>query len=177
MRFITKIPDMSALKDMYKNYERVKNQHFKTAMERAVLVVKGNVQSGIPTGASGSTRSSITSQVISGPGSTVGKGGSVVGKVGSSMRSPNISVYVLNAGRKPGGKMPPPGALIKWLGVGTAGQTLQQTAFLIARSIGRKGTKGLHYFQKGLQASKSSIDALFQEAVNRITEDLASKSK
>lgn len=52
-------------------------------------------------------------------------------------------------GRKPG-KMPPINSIMKWVRKKNIPikTTLKQTAFVIARSIGKKGIKGKHYLKK-----------------------------
>jgi hypothetical protein len=56
----------------------------------------------------------------------------------------------VDKGRRPG-KMPPSGPIKKWVdrrGIVIKGQTSAQTAFVIARSIGRKGIKPLNITNK-----------------------------
>jgi hypothetical protein len=81
--------------------------------------------------------------------------GSIVSELHGSpaARSQEVSSSVFYApiqeeGRKPG-RPPPAGALLLWvtrkLG---AGNNAQSVAFLVARQIGRSGTKGHHMFQQ-----------------------------
>lgn len=82
-------------------------------------------------------------------------------------------------GRKPG-KMPPYRALILWvekviLGRGKgqkAGKSRRKAAasiaYLIARKIGKRGTKGAHMFQKGLLAAKRNMNAILRSRVKAI---------
>lgn len=60
----------------------------------------------------------------------------------------------LEHGRRPG-KMPPVDAIKQWVirkGIAT-GPEADSAAFLIARAIGRRGTKGAHMFRDGFAAS------------------------
>ncbi len=168
MRFFTKVPDMSALTQLDKNYQVVRSKYFRLAMEKSVIAVKDAVVGGIPN-VSGSVRGSIVSMVL-------GTSGSIVGKVTSTAREPYLGVYVLNFGRKAGDKPPSSVSLMSWIrrrGIGDSGQSLQETAFLIARSIGKKGTAGLHFMLKALNAKSSEINRNFGEAMESIVEELA----
>lgn len=56
---------------------------------------------------------------------------------------------VMEFGRKPG-KAPPTAALLPWVRrkMGVAKDKAEGVAFVVARSIGRKGITGRHYFKK-----------------------------
>lgn len=84
--------------------------------------------------------------------------------------------YVEN-GRGPG-KMPPISAIEKWIEVkpvipdSRTGKvpTTKQLAFMIARSIGEKGTQGTHALDKTIRSSDDIVDALKSELLTSIRE-------
>ena len=84
--------------------------------------------------------------------------------------------YIEN-GRGPG-KMPPISAIEKWIEVkpiipdSRTGKvpTTKQLAFLIARSIGEKGTKGTHALDNTIRSSDDIVNALRSELVTSIRE-------
>ena len=84
--------------------------------------------------------------------------------------------YVEN-GRGPG-KMPPISDIEEWIDVKPIVRdsrngkvpTTKQLAYVIARSIGEKGTKGTHALDKTIQSSDDIVDALKSELVTSIRE-------
>lgn len=92
-----------------------------------------------PGDVTGNYRRRVTSEV-SGSGSDL--------KLTVYSRSPHR--YLVEKGRKPG-KMPPPKALAKAYGLPASG------AFLLARRIARRGTRGHHPVEKLRSAMRSEI--------------------
>jgi hypothetical protein len=167
MRFFTKIPDMSALTTLDKRYQAARAKYFRPAMEKSVESIQGTAVGEIPS-VSGKTRKTMTSKVFGG-------NVSIVGVVTSTAREPNLGVYVLNFGRKAGSKTPSSDSLISWIrsrGIGQVGQSIEETAFLIARSIKKKGTTALHFMVHALGAKTSEINRNFADATNSIVEEL-----
>ena len=84
--------------------------------------------------------------------------------------------YIEN-GRGPG-KMPPISAIEKWIevkpiipdSINGKVPTTKQLAYMIARSIGEKGTSGTHALDKTIQSSDDIVDALKSELVTSIRE-------
>lgn len=84
--------------------------------------------------------------------------------------------YIEN-GRGPG-KMPPISDIEKWIDVKKIVRdsrngkvpTTRQLAYVIARSIGEKGTSGTHALDKTIQSSDDIVDALKSELVTSIRE-------
>lgn len=72
-------------------------------------------------------------------------------------------------GRK-AGKMPPVNAIRVWAirKLGLSDSEADSTAFLIARAIGRRGTKGAFMFRDGFAESKPIIIRLFESVPNKI---------
>ena len=76
-------------------------------------------------------------------------------------------------GRKPG-KMPPVDAIRYWVvrkGI-ASGTEADSVAYLIARAIGRRGTKGAHMFQKGWDAALPAVMRQWEELPDRVGERL-----
>lgn len=81
---------------------------------------------------------------------------------------------VMEEGRTPGARMPPLPAIALWaqrkLGLGV--EEAEAAAYVIARSIARKGIEGRHFAQKAVDQSGAQIDAIFemfaQELVSRL---------
>jgi len=149
-------------------YIKARNKHLPSAMERSVLAAKSAVLPLVPIGASGEARRSIQSQVLPGPYQ-------IVGKVVSTMRRPNVYIYVLNSGRPAGKKMASSTQLEPWVqakGLASNPTRVRQIAFLIARAVQRKGIKGYGFFWNGLENTKKMIDSYHKQAIDAIVRDL-----
>ena len=83
----------------------------------------------------------------------------------------------VDEGRKPG-KMPPIKPIQSWVskrGIIIANQTLSQTAFVIARSIGRKGIKPLRLTEKLIDNIISKKEELIKKGAVKDIQDLIDK--
>jgi hypothetical protein len=180
------IPGLEAELAKLRDWDKYVNKHFETAMKSSMITASNEIKKRTPVGASGFLRQSIGYRVeTTGPGS-------VIGHVGSSKSE---YAYYANYGRKPG-KMPPIDALLLWVHrkqlAGTyaieasakgyhrrmGGRTTQakqdrQVAFLIARSIGRHGTKATNFMEHGMEAAMPAILANFNKALGLIKQDLS----
>jgi len=112
------------------------------------LDAEGGVIAATPVGATGHARQAIAHQFN-------GSGLMTSGRVFSSDMP--IKTASLEHGRRPG-KMPPRGPIELWVArkLGIGGPEGRSVAFLIARSIGRRGTKGAHMFSKGADVARAS---------------------
>ncbi|MDT7040873.1 hypothetical protein [Candidatus Nitronereus thalassa] len=72
-------------------------------------------------------------------------------------------------GTKAPRRMPPVSALLPWVERFVATDDPEGVAFLIARSIGRRGTKGAFMFQQGLEDSVPLIEKIFDVHVGEAT--------
>lgn len=150
-------------------YDEISTREVTTAMEQSVTTLESAIKPLTPV-FRGRLRGSIASQVIrEGPGS-------IVGKVGSTLKDEDYPA-VMEFGRRPGAKMPPPSALERWvhLVLGVPTSEARGAAFTVARAIARKGIKGRRFMQRGFEASKGKIKDYFDAALERITERLAVK--
>jgi hypothetical protein len=165
------VPDeLRALKDeLPRRYERGRKKHLVKAMDKAVMIAYRAIRPLVPVGVTGEAQRSIGTRVIQ-------TQSSVVGKVSSSMRRPNVYLYVQNAGRKPGqGKAPRVEQLVRWVkekGIAVDDKAAQRVAYVIARSIKRKGTSPQRFFWRGWDQVKGQIDQLLAQAVENLTEEL-----
>lgn len=78
--------------------------------------------------------------------------------------SPLVYAAVMEAGRRPGARMPPPAALAGWArrhGRDTSPGGL----FVLARAIGRRGIAGRFFFRAAVQAVEAQLPSLLQRAI------------
>lgn len=90
-------------------------------------------------------------------------GGSLLGIVGN----PLIYAEVIERGRRAGARMPPPDALRVWverkMGPGAS-------AFVVARSIGRKGIEGRQMLKKAVALTSPAAQRLWGGVASRLLE-------
>lgn len=114
----------------------------------------------------GFTPVGATSALQSGTSTNVyGVGANVYGEVTNPVRYGLPVEY----GRKPG-KRPPRDAIELWVvrKLGLRGAEARSAAFLIARAIGRRGTKGAFMFQKGFDQGKPIVLRLYDDLPDRV---------
>lgn len=78
--------------------------------------------------------------------------------------NPLIYAPAVEYGRRPG-KRPPVGPIELWVNrrLGIGGKEGRQVAYLIARAIGRRGTKGARMAEKGFNQTEPIIIRLYDE--------------
>lgn len=113
----------------------------------------------------GNLADSMTSRVTS-------FGSQVVGEVRSSITNSPYPL-VMEYGRRAGAKPPPVAAIRPWVADKLGDASL---AFVVARSIGRKGIKPRKFLWKAFLARQADVVALFQRAVENIAAKLAVKA-
>ena len=93
-----------------------------------------------------------------------GRAPSFVGEVGT----PLVYGWPVERGRKPG-KMPPIDAIELWVNrkLGLEGSEARGVAYLIARTIGRRGTRGEAMFFRGTEASRTRVDQIWSNVPDR----------
>lgn len=153
-----------ALRDL-ERFPEIANKHLDRAMQNAVLVLQGEARQRAPV-FMGALRGSIRSKVT-------GQGMSLKGVVGSALKEDYP--VVMEFGRRPGAKMPPPQALERWvhLQMGVPTEDAPGVAYVVARSIGRKGIKGRFFMRRAYEENKNRVMAFFVTALDRITKELA----
>jgi len=125
------------------------------AMTKATDMLAGEVKSRIHTrhpGATGSARAGIKPRV-----NASGNAGYVNTK--------NKAAKFSQIGRSPG-RMPRPSTIAKKFGLDP------DEAFLVARAIGRRGTKGQSVMAPTLSAKRSQVDHIFHEAIKRVVQSV-----
>lgn len=168
IEFEIKIPDELMRLNLSANYMRARGRHLPAAMEKSVRSARSAVSSIVPVGVTGDAQRSIETKTGQTPYQTIGK-------VTSSMRRPNVYIFVMNAGRAPGKKMANSTKLEPWVqakGLASSPIRIRQIAYLIARAIQKKGMRGLSFMFRGLDRSKNQIEAFHRKAVDEITREL-----
>lgn len=161
--------------DMPENYlqvSKIYESEFRTAMYESVTMLEGAVIKGTPVFLA-FLRNGIFGKVISAYRGVVGVAGPA-----------QIYAWVVEAGRKPGGKFPPPDAIARWLkgsikgkrfvaeikaayGIKKDSTALKSATFLKSRGIANKGTKGAFMFEKGQIETEPRIRRRFNKAAQR----------
>ena len=163
------IKGLDELRSRLKKYPKIAGKHFKNAMLRSTILIERNVKPLTPVGVSGHLRKSIHHQVR-------GVGVNITGIVGSSMKK-EIYPLVMEEGREPGAKMPPPKALERWVWIvlKVPREQVKGTAFVVARAIGKRGIKGKFFLKKGFEKSQRRVEQYFAKALDYIVEEIAGK--
>ena len=152
--------DVSGLEDVQADIDAFPQdvgRELTVAMEAALQLLEGQVKVRTPVNI-GPLRDSITHSIVS-------PFPNLVGQVGT----PLVYGIVMEEGRKPGAKMPPVDAIKLWVvrKLGIPPEDADSVAFLVARSIARKGIEGKHMFREGLEVSEQPINQLFNNAIAR----------
>ena len=162
--------EIRGLKELLKRLDaapKTVKKHMVKAMGKSVAVIEGEIKPLTLVGVSGNLRNSISGKVKE-------PGGRVKGIVGIGAPLSVRAVYpsVMEFGRKPGPV--PPGNLERWvhLKLRVPTQKAAGVAFMVARSIARKGIKGKFMFKKGWAASERRVKGFFDKAVEDVVDDL-----
>jgi hypothetical protein len=78
--------------------------------------------------------------------------------------SPLTYAAVMEQGRRPGAKMPPPAALAGWARR-HGFQTDPGSLFVLARAIGRRGIAGRFYFRRAAEALQRQLPSIIAQAL------------
>ncbi len=133
------------------------------AMAEITEMLRREVMTRTPVGASGNLRGSIFTEIK-------GEGRSALRGVVAS-RAPYAG-YV-EFGRRPGGAMPPwreGSPLYRWVvrNLESRDGDFESTAFLVARAIARRGIPGRRMFARALEENQSRIDRRIRELLDEI---------
>jgi hypothetical protein len=141
----------------YQGGQRIVLEETRKGINKAVIQIEADAKRLVPTDTHTLQRS-ITHEVQA-------SGQNVTGRVGSNL----VYAPVVEYGRSPG-SMPPPGALAGWLrrkGID------ERYAFVVARSIARRGTRKRPYLKPALEKNWQAISREMDQVLRRIATRLA----
>jgi hypothetical protein len=138
-------------------------QESRAGLNAGTLMLQAAIIPYTPVGVTGALRQGVQTSLL-------GSGANLTGRV----FNPLPSAPAVETGRKPG-KQPPTGSLLLWvrrkLGVSDE-KAARSVAFLVARRIGQRGTKGAFMFGKGFKMAESRVRARLNEIPARIVRRL-----
>lgn len=123
-----------------------RGRRMRNAMEESVGFLRQEVVKGTPVD-TGTAAGSITTAILGTPLDITGK-----------VFSPLEYVSVLEEGRRPGSTMPPTEPIARWLSRKGSDPRL---AFVVARAIGRRGTKGHKMFARAIERGRTQVRGIF----------------
>lgn len=154
-------------------YKDIIHKEMDDAMDLAVQLVEGEVAvQALKKGLKG-----VTGQLIQGI-----HGKKITHEYGKVFIQGPAGVYgeVMELGRKPGSRMPPPAALIRWVylklqpDIETKWE-LRKIARALAISIKVKGIKGRKFFQAAERKMKRQLPKFYKDVIRRIENKLSDK--
>ena len=147
-------PPKTALFDLSKAQKMFKKD-IKAFLSDVIPTLQTSIRNEAPHGNTGNLKNTI--------------GTSIKDLIGSVFTGTNYAV-VVEKGRAPGKRNPPAAALMSWLRLSTAGRaymsamrqkiknlTYQTAAFILSRSIGKKGIKPNPFFTRGIDKRKQYV--------------------
>jgi len=144
---------------LLRRFPQVVEAETRNTMRKSVDHMQEQVSGRTPVN-TGALRGSIGTHIT---GSLVG--GALVGRVSTSIPYAEPVEF----GRKKG-KMPPVDAIEMWVvrkGI-ARGEDTRSVAFVIARAIGRRGTKGRYMFRDGFDAGKDRVIRLWDSLLDNV---------
>lgn len=157
------ITGMAELQAAWAKAPDIVRQELMGAMWQAELVLEAGVQEFTPEGAYRNLKPSIAAQTPQ------VSADAIIGVVGTSA----AYAVPVELGTKP--HFPPITPLIDWViaKLGVPEKEAKGVAFLVARKIARRGTKGAAMFQKGFDRYEHKVQQAFVDARRRIRDRLA----
>jgi len=149
--------DLKAIERLSKKYPEVSKTVRISRLTEATLLLERTVRQKTPEGAGPiHLRDTVFQRVISYGASS---GGTVRGTVGT----PAVYGEPVEYGTKP--HWPPPGPIEYWAvhKLGVSADEAKAVAFLIARKIAAKGTKGAHMFEKGFAEAEPAVRNILEQ--------------
>lgn len=152
-------------------YPQAVNDEINDTMESSLWTFEQAVKLETPV-STGNLRGSITHEITGTPVNLVGM-----------VITPLLYGEVVERGRRPG-KMPPIAPIELWVirqgfewtyktkSGGTRPMTTHQMAYIIARAIGKRGTKGAAMFAKGFEAALPQVEQYWQGLPDRVIKRL-----
>lgn len=149
-----------------KSNEAVVTREIGAAMHASTQMFRGLIIPATPVGVSGTLRGGTAASV-----STSGVAYSIEGRV----FNPVAYGMPVELGRAPG-RQPPSSALELWVRrkLDVPENRVKSVAFLVARKIGRQGTKAVEMFAKAFAQGKATANGYFDRAAARIAAELGS---
>lgn len=146
--------------------ETVVNREITAAMHASTQMFRGLIIPATPVGVSGILRGGTAAAV-----STSANAYSIEGRV----FNPSAYGLPVELGRGAGKRQPPSSALELWVRrkLGVPENRVKSVAFLVARKIGRQGTKAVEMFTKAFAQGKATADRYFDRAASRIASELS----
>lgn len=142
-------------------YDRMADQELTLAMQESATAIQRSASDNAPRWR-GNLAGSMTSRVTS-------TASVVIGEVYSNASNP-IYPLVMEYGRRAGAKPPPVEAIRPWVADKLGDGSL---AFVVARSIGRKGIKGRRFLGRAYSENQAIVHNLFRIAVERLAQRLS----
>jgi hypothetical protein len=139
-------------------HDQIAQKHLRRAMSDSVKAAARVTRSLAPVGQSGRARAGVDHEVA---------GGRIVGDLVGRVVDRAFTGLWLEFGTR--AHTPPTERIADNLGVS------RDQGFLIARSIGRKGTRGRHFMYRAYVASKRLILTYFGDALERIATELGGR--
>lgn len=80
-----------------------------------------------------------------------------------------VQALTIENGRRPGSKMPPPGALLGWM---SRHNIPAEAEFVVRRAIGRNGLRGqpFPFMAPAVEEGQKNLDAIFREVSGQVME-------
>ena len=133
-------------------------------LELALQDLAGFISEEAPVGVSGNLAQSFGASPATADGGIEITGSTLETLEGRVFSSLPYAI-VIDQGRTPGARMPPPAALITWvervLQVGGSREEVETVAFLVARAIGRKGIQARNFVAAGVEKWTPRGEAVF----------------
>lgn len=162
-------PDLISQIRALDGMSKIAETEFKKAMQHVVPITLSAWVAAAPQGVTGRTRRDVSCKIS-------GHGYKITGKVGYLSKTAVWYPNVVNYGRFAGRKMPPPSALISWIEtrLGMTTEEAEHAAFMISRSIARKGSRpGKQFVQEAMKVAQPAVNVAFAAAGEEIVQKLA----
>jgi hypothetical protein len=158
--------EIEALIKQFPALEQIIFDEIETTMRGSLPVLEEQIAGRTPVN-TGALRSSIAPVIR-------GRSPRLEGLVGTSISYG----WAVERGRPPG-SMPPVDQIELWVRrkLGVTGSEARTTAFLIARAIERRGTRGAQMFEKGFEAAKGPIERLWRGLPGRAVAKMEKRLK
>ena len=185
MEFKIEVKGLDEVIAKFEKFPSIVRRYFNAAMNSSVQVVKGGVKEEAPV-YRGDLWNSIGSEIEQ--RDTL----SVIGRIGSTLKDEEYP-SVMELGRRPGSTPPPVEPLIRWIHLKKlagsysikthrrkGGKSTQESedlnaAVALAKHIGKYGIKGRFYFKAGFDKTKSRVIGFFEQARDKIVNEMNSR--